>query len=367
MVREATAMAQLGASLEEGYTLPAAWYTAPEHFRREQELIFRRTWQYAGLTEQVAQPGDFFTALVGTVPVIVTRDEAGELRCFVNVCRHRGSTLLAQECGHGKVIQCPYHAWTYGLDGQLRAAPGMRAEAGFDRAQFPLLAAQVATWGPFIFVNLDPDAAPLSAMLGELPALTAASGAPLGAIKRRVRSTYDIAANWKVVVDNYLECYHCPVAHPGFTQLIDIDNYTITEYEYFSTQGGALREEKQGNTEALYDTSGEVHDGFYAFLWPNFTLNVYPGQGNTSLNLFLPIAPDRTRAIFEYCFVEGVGEEEERDFVRFIEQVQVEDIVLCEAVQRGLSTGFFDQGKLMLRQERALQHFQRLVYRFSGE
>jgi choline monooxygenase len=353
----------LGAALNEGYTLPAAWYTAQEWFAREQEQIFRRTWQYVGLAEQVATPGAFFTAQAGTVPIIVTRDESGMVRAFVNVCRHRGSILVGAECGQGKIFQCPYHAWTYGLDGTLRAAPGMREEADFDRDAFSLFTVRAELWGPFIFVNLDPEAAPLAATLGELPGLVAATGAPLDRIKRRVRTTYDIAANWKVVVDNYLECYHCPVAHPGFTQLIDTNNYTITEYDLFSTQGGALREEKQG-AESLYDTSGEVRDGFYAYLWPNFTLNIYPGQGNTSLNLFLPLAPDRTRAIFEYCFVDTVGEEEERDFVRFIEQVQVEDIVLCETVQRGLNTGFFDQRKLMLRQEGALRHFQRLVHRF---
>ncbi|CAA9563002.1 MAG: Carnitine monooxygenase, oxygenase component CntA [uncultured Thermomicrobiales bacterium] len=354
---------RLGAALAEGYTLPAAWYTEPAWFAREQEQIFRRTWQYVGLAEQVAKPGDFFTAQVGTVPIIVTRDETGTVRAFVNVCRHRGSILVAEECGHGKIFQCPYHAWTYGLDGALRAAPGMREEASFDRGQFSLFGLRAELWGPFIFVNLDAAAAPLAAALGELPALVAATGAPLDRIRRRVRTVYDIAANWKVVVDNYLECYHCPVAHPGFTQLIDTNNYTITEYDLFSTQGGALREEKQG-AESLYDTSGAVRDGFYAYLWPNFTLNIYPGQGNTSINLFLPLGPDRTRAIFEYCFVETVGEEEERDFVRFIEQVQVEDIVLCETVQRGLGTGFFDQGKLMLWQEGALRHFQRLVHRF---
>jgi choline monooxygenase len=184
----------------------------------------------------------------------------------------------------------------------------------------------------------------------------------VGAVKRRVRRVYDISANWKVVIDNYLECYHCPVAHPGFTQLIDLADYRFTEYEFFSTQGGPLR---KSDTDPLYNTSGEVQDGFYAYLWPNFTLNIYPGKGNLSLNLFLPLAVDRTRAIFEYCFVDEVGKDEEEDFVRFIEQVQIEDIALCESVQRGLATGYYDQGKLMLRQESSLRHFQKLVYRFS--
>ncbi|MDP9371988.1 MAG: Rieske 2Fe-2S domain-containing protein [Chloroflexota bacterium] len=363
-MRESVAGADLRAALDQGYTLPASWYTAPAWFAREQERIFRRCWQYVGLTAQVARPGDFFTCRVGEAPLIVTRDEAGALRAFVNVCRHRASLLVAQECGHGKLFQCPYHAWTYGLDGALRAAPGMRDEPGFDQDRFPLFAARVDTWGPFIFANLDPEARPLAETLGELPGLVEATRAPLGAIKRRVRSVYDIAANWKAVVDNYLECYHCPVAHPGFSRLIDTQNYRVTEYEYFSTQGGPLKAAQGADEASLYDTSGAVRDGFYAFLWPNFTLNIYPGRGNTSLNLFLPLAPDRTRAIFDYCFVDEVGGEEERDFVRFIEQVQGEDIALCESVQQGLRAGFYQQGQLMLKQEQALRHFQRLVHRF---
>ena len=352
----------VGRALDLGYTLPVAWYTDAAIFAVEQERIFRRCWQYVGLQEQVAKSGDYFTCLVGEVPVIVTRDDAGAVRAFINVCRHRGSQLVNQECGHCTVFQCAYHAWSYNLDGSLRAAPGMRDEPGFDRDQFPLFAAQAETWGPFIFVNLDSAAPPLTSVLAELPALVERTGAPLMEIKRRVRRVYDIEANWKVVVDNYLECYHCPVAHPGFTQLIDVRDYTIREYDYFSTQTGPLKESQE-----LYDASGGVTDGFYAFVWPNFTLNIYPGPGNVSLNLFLPLGPNRTRAIFEYCFVDAVGEQEETDFVAFIEQVQREDIVLCESVQRGLRTGYLQQGKLMLRQERALQHFQRLVSQFLGD
>lgn len=355
---------QLQASLEQGYTLPAAWYISAEVFTRENERIFRHCWQYVGLTQQVAQPGDFFTCRVGDVPVVVTRDESNELRAFINVCRHRGSELVLQECGHRQTLQCHYHAWTYNLDGSLRSAPGMKYEEDFAKDQFSLFTAHVDTWGPLIFVNVDPQAAPLKNMLGELPQLLEATGLNLSALRRRAQSTYEIAANWKVVVDNYLECYHCPVAHPGFSSVIDVNNYTIAEYEYFTTQGGPQKETAK---ERPYTSTGEVTDGFYAFLWPNFTLNVYPGAGNLSLNLFLPVDERHTRAIFDYCFVDAVSEQEERDFIAFIDQVQREDTVLCEAVQRGLRSGVFEQGKLMLHHEKALRHFQKLVYRSLAE
>jgi phenylpropionate dioxygenase-like ring-hydroxylating dioxygenase large terminal subunit len=358
------ANATLEESLRAGYTLPAEWYTDPAVFALERNRIFRRSWQYVGLTEQLANPGDFFTTRIGDVPLVLTRDQDGEMRAFVNVCRHRGSELVLAECGHRQTLQCHYHAWTYNLDGSLRAAPGSKDETDFDPSQFSLVSVPLETWGPLIFVSPDRNAEPLATVLGELPQLTVASGIRLNEIRRRVRRTYDIAANWKVVVDNYLECYHCPVAHKSFSDLIDVNNYTVTEYDHFSVQGGALRQSAQdGTAQGLYATSGEVTAGFYAYLWPNFTLNIYPGPGNVSLNLFLPVDVNRTLAIYEYCFVDEVGAEEQGDFARFIDQVQDEDVVLCESVQRGLSTGYFEQGRLMLRREKALRHFQQLVYR----
>ncbi len=354
-------------SLEQGYTLPAPWYTDPALFTREKARIFHRNWQYVGLTEQVTQPGDFFTCTLGDVPLVVTRDEAGTLRAFINVCRHRGSELVLQACGNRKTLQCHYHAWTYKLDGTLHSAPGMKHEEGFDKTQFSLFNAQIDTWGPFIFVNPDKDASPLKHVLGTLPQLLAATGLDVHNLKRRVRRTYEIAANWKVVVDNYLECYHCPVAHPGFSSVIDVNNYAVTEYEYFSTQGGPKKESGKTGKKELYDTTGDVKDGFYAYLWPNFTLNVYPGPGNLSLNLFLPIEVNKTLAIFDYCFVDAVTTEDGENFASFIDQVQDEDTVLCESVQRGLNSSFFTQGKLMLHQEKALRHFQRMVHRTLTE
>jgi phenylpropionate dioxygenase-like ring-hydroxylating dioxygenase large terminal subunit len=359
---------ELEESLARGYTLPAEWYTGAAAFARERERIFSRAWQYAGLTEQLAHPGSFLTTTLGDVPVVLTRAEDGTLRAFANVCRHRGSQLMREECGHRNTLQCSYHAWTYNLDGTLHAAPGMRDEPDFNPAAYSLVALPVETWGPFVFVNPDRQARPLAAVLGNLPELTDASGIRLDALRRRVRRTYDIAANWKVVVDNYLECYHCPVAHKGFSDLIDVNDYEVTEYDWFSTQGGALKQSaREGKAPALYDVRGEVTSGFYAYLWPNFTLNIYPGPGNVSLNLFVPLAADRTLAIYDYCFVDEVSAEEERNFVRFIDQVQEEDVVLCESVQRGLRSGYFEQGKLMLRRENALRHFQKLVYRTLAE
>jgi choline monooxygenase len=355
---------RLAQSLEHGYTLPASWYTDSVFTERERDRIFRHCWQYVGLTETLSKHGDFFTSALGEVPVVIVRDADGSLRGYVNVCRHRGSTLVLEECGSKKSIQCHYHAWTYGLDGSLLAAPGSKLEPDFNFEEFSLVPIRVDAWGPFIFVNPDPDAAPLSETLGELPRMVAETGLDLDRIRLRRRDTYDIAANWKVVVDNYLECYHCPVAHPGFSDLIDLDQYTIHEYDLFSTQTGPLTDKaRHGDRNGLYQVGAGVEDGFYVFLWPNFMLNIYPGPGNVSLNLILPHGTGQTRAVYEYCFVDEVSDREVEEFITFIDQVQREDIVLCESVQRGLASGYFEQGKLMLARESALRHFQKLVYR----
>jgi phenylpropionate dioxygenase-like ring-hydroxylating dioxygenase large terminal subunit len=347
----------LAGSLDQGYTLPALWYTDRGIFEIEQGRIFQGTWQFVGFSEQVQRPGEFFTSFAGLVPIVVLRD-GNRLRAFVNVCRHRGSVLVGETSGSRKSLQCRYHAWTYGLDGSLVAAPGSKDEPGFDRGDFSLFSLRVETWGPFVFVNPDPAARPLAAVLGRLPALIEETGLDLGAIKPRIRKQYEIAANWKVVVDNYLECYHCKVAHPSFCDLIDVDNYVVTEYEYSSVQRAPARKGGPGAGRAARG----ANEGFYAYLWPNFTINIYPGPGNVSLNLFLPVGLDRTLAIFDYCFVDDVDDGEVAKFAAFIEQVQNEDTALCESVQVGLRSGAFDQGRLMLSRESALRHFQRLVY-----
>ncbi len=356
--------ASLKESLERGYTLPATWYTDPTIFAAEQARIFRHSWQFAGFTEQLDKPGSFFTTRISDVPLVLTRDQDGPIHAFVNVCRHRGSELVLAESGCRQTLQCHYHAWTYNLDGSLRSAPAAKDEPDFNPDNYSLISLPVSVWGPLIFVNLDPHAEPLETILGELPQLTAASGVRFESIHRRARHTYDIAANWKVIVDNYLECYHCPVAHKGFSSLIDLTKYDIAEYEWFSVQGGALKASSRSSDQTEpYAIAGNMQSGFYAYLWPNFTLNIYPGRGNVSINHFLPLAVDRTLVVKDYCFGDDTPADEEADFIQFINQVQEEDEVLCESVQRGLSTGYFDQGRLMLSQESALRHFQRLVFR----
>jgi phenylpropionate dioxygenase-like ring-hydroxylating dioxygenase large terminal subunit len=351
----------LAEAMERGSTLPGSWYTDPAVFAEEKRRIFHHAWQYAGDAAAVANAGDFVTTRAGDVPLVVVRAPDGELTAFVNVCRHRGAEVVLEERGNRRSLQCHYHAWTYGLDGSLRAAPGERGQRDFDKTQLSLPRAQAATWGPFLFVNPDADAPPLAAALGELPRVVAASGLDLEALRLRERADYDTAANWKAIVDNQLECYHCPVAHPSFMTLVDTDDYTTEEFPTFSVQRGKVRESARDGS-GPYRIAAGVEDSFYAFLWPNFALNVYPGPGNVSVNVYVPLAPDRTLARYHYYFADAVSDEELAEFIRFIDQVQREDIVLCESVQRGLTSGFYDRGRLIEGREDGLRHFQRLVH-----
>src|SRR5438034_8695483 len=181
-------------------TLPFSWYSDEDVLRRERACIFGRAWQYGGRADQVAEPGSFLTADAGGVPILVTRDKAGELRAFINVCRHRGA-VLTEGCGERATIQCHYHAWTYELDGSLRNAPRSDREPEFDKVELSLLPASVGTWGPFLFVNPDAAAPPVADYLGDLPAILGRDIEP-DSLVLHSRLEFGAAAHRKLVPEN---------------------------------------------------------------------------------------------------------------------------------------------------------------------
>jgi choline monooxygenase len=348
-------------ALAQGRPLPAEWYTERERFECEENRIFAANWNYVGRSQQVANPGDFLTGRVGKVPIVVVRDESGMLRAFANVCGHRGSELVLEKCGNRRTLQCHYHAWTWRLDGTLRAAPHSQEQEGFNKADFPLTPLGVETFGPFVFVC--PGTAPCSwaESLGQLPAIIRSTGADLDSLKFRERREYAIQANWKVVVENFLECYHCAVSHPGFANLIDLDRYQVIAFDRCSVQRGPVKARARAQHEEAF-AADEGAEGFYTYLWPNFMLNIYPGAGNASTNLIVPIDEHHCLAVYEFFFSESVSEDQQCAMVDFIDQVQREDIIIVESVQRGLRSGFYKQGQLILSRENGIQHFQKLVF-----
>lgn len=340
-------------------TLPYAWYVDPEVARLEQERLFGRFWQYAARTDQVAEPGQLATAVAGTLPVLLARGRDGALRGFVNVCRHRGS-ILCEHDERRETIQCPYHAWTYDLDGSLRSAPRASVEPGFDREGLGLLPVAVDTWGPFVFVNPDPEAGSLHDWLGEVPALIAEDGLDVDALAFRFRADVpEYACNWKVNVENFLECYHCQLAHPTLAKALDVskDGYLLETRRWSSTQLGPARDGGGG----IYDATGEVHRGQFHLLFPNTVINVMPGRPNLSIGPILPRAPERAHRFLDYFFAPDVEDAWLEDFMRLDAEVGDEDRELVERVQRGLRAGLPAAGVLLPESERLIAHFQALV------
>jgi phenylpropionate dioxygenase-like ring-hydroxylating dioxygenase large terminal subunit len=335
-------------------SLPWTWYSDPEALRREGERIFARSWQYVGHTGQLAD-GSYLAASAGQIPVVVTRARDGHLRAFLNVCRHRGHVVV-EGAGRRETLQCPYHAWTYGLDGRLRAAPRSDREPGFGAEDLGLRQIQVDAWGPFVFVNPGPEVSPLAEALGDVPARVAEL-LDVDGLEWRFRSEFELATNWKISCENFLECYHCAVAHPGFSAAVDVspDAYRLEAHGLVSSQLGPLRE----NGDSFL-AGGEVPHSQFHFLWPNFGLNIFPGHPNLSCGPMIPAGPERTARFIDYFFAPDVDQAWIDELVEFDNQVGSEDRALVEAVQRGVRSGMLADGRLLTESEQLVAHFQRL-------
>ena len=353
------------------YTLPAHLYYDPAIFDAERQAIFYRTWQYVAHLADLAEPGSYVATRIIDQGVFVIRTGEGELKAFYNVCRHRAHELLA---GRGKVrsIACPYHAWVYDLDGSLRTARGSGDMADFDRGEFCLNEVRLEVFGSFVFVNLDPDAAPLAE---QAPDLLAELGewAPWAAeLVHGASIDFDIKANWKNVIDNFLECYHCPVSHPAFCDIVEVPNYRSHTYGIHSTHLSPMRH--GGKSVIPVGPDAEVAMGRFIYLWPNTTIVMFPGARNISVLHIRPDGPERTLETMDFYFAETPISAAEAEAVKYIDEVlNPEDIEICESVQRGLHSHGYNQGRFVVDAQRtdvsehALHHFQNLVREALGK
>ena len=333
-------------------TIPSSWYTDPLFHRLDAETVFRDTWQAVGHTGQVAAAGQHFTAEVAGDPVLVVRGADGVLRGFYNVCRHRGGPL-ATEAGCSKVLQCKYHGWTYGLDGSLRGVPQFDRVELFDRKDYGLIPVQVTEWNGLVLVNLHESPEPIGDLLAGIEERIAPLD--LGALTFEHRVDYDLRCNWKVYVDNFLEGYHVPFVHPELCKLYDFQRYTTEVMDRYSLQWSPLTQE-----ENVYSRGGGT--AFYYYVFPSLMLNILPGR--TQSNLIVPTGPNSCRVVFQY-FYEDVTTAPARqriaDDIAFSHEVQLEDVRICEHVQRGLESRAYDRGRFSVQMEPAVHHFQRML------
>src|SRR5271156_778918 len=363
--------------IECAQTLASRFYTDPSILEIEKARIFRRTWQLVGtldhacgevngLHRTIADRETFFTAEVAGEPIVVVRDKEGTLRAFSNVCRHRAGPI-AFGSGCKNVLRCGYHGWTYTLDGRLIGTPDVEGVEFFDRSTMGMVPLRLETWEQLIFVNFDPNAEPLSVYLGKIP--EQARGFRFAGLQVAERRDYVLHCNWKVYVDNYLEGYHIPIAHPGLMREIDYSQYRTDTFRYHSQQFAPIRAMKSGAAgERFYAPGSGLQEALYFWIFPNLMLNVYPD--NISTNVIVPLSQDKTLTIFEWFFHDAKSPQNQERIARaiaFSDEVQQEDIALCRNVQKGLHSATYDRGRYSVKRENGVHHFHTLLGEFLGQ
>lgn len=346
------------------WTLPSHLYTEASAFAAEKENIFARSWQVVGHHGQVANAGDYFTTELVSEPLLIVRGSDGKLRGFYNVCRHRAGPP-AEGCGSRKLFRCGYHGWTYGLDGSLISATEIEGVEGFRAEDFALVPVRVEEWFNFIFVNLNRDARPLRESLGELP--QQAEKFHFAEMRLFERRTYDMKCNWKTYVDNYLEGYHLPSVHPGLNRELDYNAYVVEPHAEYVRQFSPIRGAQAGDaTPRRYQEAREDLTTDYFWIFPNWMLNCYPD--NVSLNIVLPVETERTLAIFEWYLPEkDHGTAAAKASVEFSDQIQIEDVGICEVVQKNLRSRSYSRGRFSVKQEKGVHAFHRMYGDFMRE
>jgi choline monooxygenase len=341
-------------------TIPADWYTDPRLLEREQRTAFARSWQLAGRVDQLRAAGDFVAFdLPGGEPIVLVRGDDEVLRGFFNVCRHHAAAVVGEPQGSARTLRCPYHGWTYGLDGALKGTPDFAGVCDFDRGANGLVPVEIGVWEHWIFARVETGGPSLAAALGEdLVGRVAALN--IGTLRWVERRHYMVDCNWKVFVDNYLDGgYHVPHLHKGLDSVLDYSRYTIELGERFCLQSSPMVREG-ADTRTADVRSGERAS--YVWIYPNLMINCYGGAMDT--NLVIPRGVARTEVIFDYFFADVSAEARPRNLasIAVSEQIQEEDVGICASVQRGLSSRAYTAGRLSVRREAGEHLFHRLLH-----
>jgi Rieske 2Fe-2S family protein len=355
-------------------TLPQRYFVSPEIFAAEHQNIFLKQWVLVGHQSQIAKPGDYFVAEVAGESLIVVRDQQSTIHGFYNVCRHRGTRLREDQNGHVSAIQCPYHAWTYSLDGRLIGAPHMDAVSGFDKADYSLHPINLEFWEGFIFVNLAKASTSTGNASTRLRAATARQAERggyipleewfeplagkfshwnLSKLRSAKRIEYDVCANWKLIIENYSECYHCPGVHPTLAKLTPYDSAEndLAEGPFLGgfmpiTKGHSLT--MSGNACALPvgDINAEdFHRVFYYSIFPNMLLSMHPDY--VMVHQLWPKSPERTLILCDWFFHPEAFDRPDfnpDDAIEFWDMTNKQDWHVCELSQRGIASRAYRPG-----------------------
>ncbi|MFO0972838.1 MAG: aromatic ring-hydroxylating dioxygenase subunit alpha [Phycisphaerae bacterium] len=337
-------------------TIPSAWYLDPRiAAARALITVFAGNWVAVARADQLAEPGQFVTAAVAGEPVVVVRGADRLLRAFFNVCRHHAAAVCTEPAGTARALHCPYHGWTYSLAGELKGVPEFDGVADFDKREYGLLPVACAAWQGFVFVRLAGPSPGLDAVVAELAAGVA--GLALDRLRFVERQTYDLACNWKVFVDNYLDGgYHVPHIHRDLNSVLSLSDYTIECGQRYCLQSGPLSAGGDAGTARV--RRGDR--AYYYWLYPNLMINCYAGTMDT--NVVWPLAVDRCRVVFDFYFDDSFAADARTHSVAVADRVQLEDVAVCESVQRGLASRAYDVGRLSVRREAGEQLFHRLLH-----
>jgi len=349
-------------SLDEAWMPPASWYTQPAMYELEQNTVLGSNWLVAARMDQLDQPRKYVCGEIASERYVIVRGDDDKLRAFHNVCRHHAAAVAEGE-GSTKRFMCPYHGWTYGLDGKLINAPELGDARDFDPDCFGLVPMAVEAWGPLVFISLAEQPRSLANDLGQLKGVL--DETDFKSLRFVQRQTYTLDCNWKVYVDNYLDGgYHVAYLHRGLASQLDLGSYTTELFERFSIQsGGGKPPSKQQTATPGIDFAERVGDRVvYAWVYPSLMINRY---GNImDVNWVIPMSHDRTKVIFDYYFLDTEGRDAEDFIKRSIiasDVVQQEDTGICEAVQVGLSSSSYDRGRYSPVREMGEYHFHQLL------
>lgn len=352
---------------EKSFTLPAEWYFSPEIYRAEHEAIFYRTWIYQCHRSDLPNTGDYFVGQVADQSIFIIRGPDGALRAFYNVCSHRAHPLLKGQ-GNVRLIVCPYHQWCYQADGCFRGARGRDSLKDWIPDNADLKEIRLEDFGGFLFVNLFPDARPLAEQAGTLLKHMRENCAPLDDLVCVERYEIDIPANWKTIIDNNHECYHCQVNHKTLMELVDYDNKAIWSDDGI-TFSHAIEHKQLDNGAYQLKAEELKQEAFFGYLWPTVIPLMYPGSPSLAMFTIIPTGPQTSRERWDFYLTHKTPDNQERNFIEYIKNVLVtEDVGLCVEVQKGLHSRGYRQGRFVVDRSRCefsehhVHFFQKFVH-----